>query len=382
MADDHELTTTPDAAPEHRADGEPARERSPFHLSWPVIVFIVLALIVAVASRIDLNYYAVEPGVAQSVQQFITVPPDKGHPVERPVLLTDVEIGRVSALSYVYYHVHLFGFHRETVLTPLLEITGGTPPSEFNGQGELEMSQAEAAAKAAALRRLGYTVTATAAGAVVFAVFDGTAAWGVLSVGDVVNAVDGTPVTTADDFDKVMGRYKDGDTVHLSVLRGGSGPVTSVPLTLSSHVLDIDGQRTTLSVGVETEDQVDYAYPFPVSIDVTNIGGPSAGLAMTLGVIDTLSGGHLTGPTLVACTGTIDDQGNVGDVGGVPQKTIAVERAGATVFLVPPQEYKAAMSEDIPSLHIYAVSTLDQALADIEAHGGSVPPQPSATSAG
>jgi PDZ domain-containing protein len=94
---------------------------------------------------------------------------------------------------------------------------------------------------------------------------------------------------------------------------------------------------------------------------------------MTLGIIDKLSGGRLTGRRIVAATGTIDPQGDVGDVGGVPQKTIAVERAGATVFFVPPQEYKAAMSKDIPQLHVYAVSTLDQALRILERLGGTAP---------
>jgi PDZ domain-containing protein len=94
---------------------------------------------------------------------------------------------------------------------------------------------------------------------------------------------------------------------------------------------------------------------------------------MTLGIIDKLSGGHLTGKRIVAATGTIDSQGKVGDVGGVPQKTIAVERAGATIFFVPPQEYKAALSKDTPQLHVYAVSTLDQALAILKRFGGTVP---------
>ena len=64
------------------------------------------------------------------------------------------------------------------------------------------------------------------------------------------------------------------------------------------------------------------------------IGGPSAGLAFTLGIINTLSGGNLTGGRTVAATGTIHPDGTVGDVGGVAQKTVAVERAGATLFLV------------------------------------------------
>ena len=72
----------------------------------------------------------------------------------------------------------------------------------------------------------------------------------------------------------------------------------------------------------------------------------------------------MTGGHTVAATGTIDAQGDVGDVGGVAQKTVAVENAGATIFLVPPQEYKAAMSKDRPGLKIYAVSTLDQAPGD------------------
>jgi PDZ domain-containing secreted protein len=70
----------------------------------------------------------------------------------------------------------------------------------------------------------------------------------------------------------------------------------------------------------------------------------------------------------------------VGDVGGVAQKTVAVENAGATIFLVPPQEYRAAMSKDRPGLHVYAVATLDQALQVLQAHGGKVPPAPSPSS--
>jgi PDZ domain-containing protein len=103
---------------------------------------------------------------------------------------------------------------------------------------------------------------------------------------------------------------------------------------------------------------------------------------MTLGVIDTLSGGNLTGSRTVAATGTMDDQGNVGDVGGVAQKTIAVEQSGATVFLVPPQEYKAALSKKTPGLQIYAVSTLNQALNVLAAHGGHVPAAATSNAAG
>ena len=344
---------------------------------WPWVLIIAVAVAVAVSSRINLNYYALEPGTAQSVQQFITVPPDKSHPVHHPVLLTDVEIGRVTALSYLY-----FKLQSDTALEQVEDVTGGTPPAQLNAQGALEMSQAESAAKAAALSRLGYTVTATPSGAVIFGVFPGTPADGVLNVGDVITAVDAKPTPTAIDLTHTLATYHSGETITLTVRKGGTAPPTPERIALQTTKVQFGPGRTaSLDLGIDTEDQVDFTYPFPVSIDVTNIGGPSAGLAMTLGVIDALDNGSVTGGRTVAATGTIDAEGDVGDVGGVPQKTVAVERAGATIFLVPPQEYKNAMSQDRPGLKIYAVSTLDQALAVLAAHGGSVPPRPVASSA-
>ncbi len=359
----------------------PAPGRARRRRWWPWVVFIVFVVAIGVASRVDLNYYALQPGMAQSVQQFITVPADRSHPVHHPVLLTDVEEARVSALTYLYFRLS-----SDTTLVQADEITGVTPASELGAQGALEMSQAEDAAKVAALRRLGYPVPATPAGAVITGTLPGTPAYPALAVGDVVSAVDGTPTLSADALVAALHRYHSGQTVTLTVRKGGTAPPGPVPVTLKTTVINLatnangKGPYVTVDLGiVDTEDQFDYTFPFPVSIDVTNIGGPSAGLAMTLGVIDALDGGALTGGHTVAATGTIDAQGDVGDVGGVAQKTVAVENAGATIFLVPPQEYGAAKSKDRPGLKVYAVSTLDQALAVLAAHGGTVPPRPATT---
>ena len=255
--------------------------------TWPWVLFFVAVVGIAATSRINLDYYAIQPGTAQSVQHFITVPPGKDHPVSHPVLLTDVEIGRVSALSYLFYKAQ-----GNTSLEPVEAVTGGTPPSQLDAQGQLEMSQAESYAKTAALRRLGYTVTATPAGAVVYGTFPGTPAYNALAVGDVITAVDGVATLTAQDLVSTLRKYHSGQTVTLAVRRGGTGGPTPVPLTLKSTVVDLGGgYKATLDVGFLPEDQVDYAYPFPVSIDVADIGGPSAGLAMTLGVIDALTAG-------------------------------------------------------------------------------------------
>ena len=132
----------------------------------------------------------------------------------------------------------------------------------------------------------------------------------------------------------------------------------------------------TAFVGVEAETQQDWQFPVKVSVHTQDIGGPSAGLAMTLGIIDKLNGGRLTGGRVVAATGTIDQNGNVGDVGGVAEKTIAVERAGATVFFVPKVELNTAEAKASRRLHVYAVSNLDQVLRILQRLGGTVSTNP------
>jgi len=343
------------------------RRRGPWVWVWGAVAVVVLAALVA--SRINLDYYAIQPGSAQSVQPFISVPPSKGHPVTHPVLLTDVREARVTALSYLF-----FKLEPDTVLYSLPSVTGGTAPDELDAQGALQMDQAEQAAKTSALRHLGYAVPATPAGAVVAGTFAGTPAYGVLNVGDVVTALNGTPTLTAEALSKALDTHHSGDTVIFTVRKHGTGAPGPVTLTLKRTKVDLGGQSVYVDAGIEPQDQVDYSYPFPIAINVTDIGGPSAGLAMTLGVIDALSSGSLTGGHTVAATGTMDASGNVGDVGGVAQKTVAVENAGASIFLVPPGEYKDAVSKQRPGLKIFAVSTLNQALKVLEANGGHVAP--------
>jgi len=157
-----------------------------------------------------------------------------------------------------------------------------------------------------------------------------------------------------------------------------NGPIVARKITLGTPPKGLtDGGcgvgTPTVFLGIDPNTQQSWTFPIHVFVRTNDIGGPSAGLSMALGIIDKLSGGHLTGGHTIAATGTIDANGAVGDVGGVAQKTIAVERAGATDFFVPPQEYKAALSKDTPQLHVYAVSTLDQALKILERLGGTLP---------
>ncbi len=98
----------------------------------------------------------------------------------------------------------------------------------------------------------------------------------------------------------------------------------TVTVTLSQTK---ENGKVVAVIGIEVFTQPGWDYPFKVSVNLNNIGGPSAGLAFTLGIIDSLTGGNLTGGRTISATGTICANGSVGQVGGVPQKTVAVENA-------------------------------------------------------
>jgi len=357
-----------------------------------IIALVVVGIAAAAASRVTLNYYVLSPGQAQPVDPLIKVPPDRAHRVRGPVLLTDVYVAPVTLLGYL---PDLLSPNNEIVSSD--QLTGGVPPSELNAQGYLEMVQSKDAAKTAALRRLGYSVPEHDAGAVVGAISAGTPAYAVLKVGQVITAVDGVSTPTSCAFAGELATLAPGQQVMLSVKDNhftatGSlvrGAVVHKTLRLAKRPAGLPAEpgcpdvRTARGfLGVSVQTQQDFTYPFPITINTADIGGPSAGLAMTLGLINTLSTGDLTGGRKVAATGTIDPSGNVGDVGGVPQKTLAVEQAGATLFFVPSPELAAARSKASPSLHVYAANTLEQVLSVLKALGGRVPPAPTTPRSG
>ena len=134
--------------------------------------------------------------------------------------------------------------------------------------------------------------------------------------------------------------------------------------------------KPTAYLGIDPQTQQDWHFPVQVTVHTADIGGPSAGLAMSLGIIDKLSSGRLTGNRIVAATGTIDQHGKVGDVGGVAEKTLAVERAGATVFFVPSVELKAARVQGHAAAPRLRGQQPEPGVAHPEAAGGPVPATP------
>lgn len=357
---------------------------------WPYVLGgIVVLLIVAgvVAAQISIPYYVITPGEATPVGQFIEVPKADNHAISGNILLTDVFVSQLNALGYLQYR---FLDSNNEIYSSQDLLGPSTSSSEFVDQGYLQMAQAQSFATAAALSHLGYTVKSSNVGALVYGVVPGSPAAKTLKVAQVITAVNGAPTSSECGLIQALHAYTPGTTVTLSVEQSSinavgafvGGPVVDKQITLEkapkASVVDFCGPPFTQTafVGVEAETQQSWQFPVNVTVHTQDIGGPSAGLAMSLGIIDKLSNGQLTGGRVVAATGTIDQNGNVGDVGGVAEKTIAVERAGATVFFVPKVELKTAQAKASAQLHVYAVSNLDQVLRILQRLGGSVPTNP------
>jgi Lon-like protease len=374
--------------------------------SWFLIAILVVvaALIVTgvvLVYRGAHGYYSIAPGTAPMITSSadcraahagadptlpngkpcaqLVVPGGKAHGIDGSLYMVDVLVGPATPGEYLLSKIGLLDtFDKGMTLVPSREILGNTPPAQLNCQNDQAMQTASSSAAVVALRRLGYVVQEKDLGAQLDQIEPGSpAAAAGLQCNDIVVAVNGKPVSTSEGFAKLIRAEKPGQPVAVTVLRAGQGGRTQ-KVRVEAHLSGtpaIDGQKAVPSrpfLGVVFETRSTFTYPFAVTINVGSIGGPSAGLALTLGLLDVLSNGQLTGGHRVAATGTISVDGTVGDVGGVAQKTLAVRSAGAQIFLVPPQELKAAQSE-AGSMKVYAVSTLQQALNVLESLGGHVP---------
>jgi PDZ domain-containing protein len=227
---------------------------------------------------------------------------------------------------------------------------------ENRESGQIDMVTSQDAAAAAALRELGYEVTPVIE---VLAVSDGTPAAGKLKVRDVLLEVGGIPIRSGEDVSKAVGEAPEGEPIDFKVRRGGKdGKIVETSITPTT----IDGaQRVGIRIGNG------FDLPFQVSVNIDeSIGGPSAGLLFSLAIYDTLTPGSLTGDQVIAGTGTIDEKGKVGPIGGIQQKIVGAREDGAQLFLVPPDNCDDAVGARNGDMRLVKAVTMHAAVQAIE----------------
>ncbi|GAA5087931.1 PDZ domain-containing protein [Thermocatellispora tengchongensis] len=224
---------------------------------------------------------------------------------------------------------------------------------EVEQQNTQEMTTSQDDATAAALNQLKIPFSSVVR---VMATEKGKPADGALKPGDEINEVDGTAATDVEKVAEIVRAHKPGEQVTFGVTRAGKR--TTVPI---KTVATSDGKSM---VGVTME--ASFKFPFEVDISVGDVGGPSAGLMFSLGIVDKLTPGSMTGGKSIAGTGTITPEGKVGPIGGIQQKMVGARQAGATIFLTPAANCGEAVKAVPDGLRLVKVDTLSAAVQAID----------------
>jgi PDZ domain-containing protein len=333
-----------------------------------------------VAAIVEVPYYTISPGSVWPTEELISVEGGESFPSAGEIGFTTVSVsdGRTSALEYF-----LGSIDPAVETVPEDELLGDQTPEENRERNRQMMSDSQQQATALAFETLGYEV-AVPYGARVLQVDPNFPAGGLLAPGDLIVGAEGEPIESWEDLVAVLEPLGVDDEVTLEVAPAPDeldepvvteetlpdAELETVTVGLAEFDDPDDDQPPRAIMGVVGDTAVTFDFPFDVTIDAGQVGGPSAGLAFTLAILDVLTPEDLTGGESVATTGTISFDGTVGPVGGVRQKVYAARRAGVELFLVPSVEYDEAVAAADGDMRVEAVDTLDEALVALETIGG------------
>jgi Lon-like protease len=334
--------------------------------TWTLLVSLALAVALGLLGALaTVPYVALGPGPTFDTLGVVagkTVVDIRGtqtYPTSGHLNMTTVSV----VDNVTLYTALALWVSGESALVPRDEIF---PPELSQQQVEKQNQQmfrdSEANAKSAALHYLGYPIDV-----VTGQVLPGGASSGKLAAGDRILALDGQEVRTAQQAVNLLAGSRPGQLVHVRFQRGDTSPQEAI-ITLGTGP---ESGRGYLGIGLTEKPAV----PFTVTINLGDIGGPSAGLMFALAIVDKLTPGALAGNTFVAGTGEITPEGQVGAIGGIPLKMIRAREAGATVFLVPADNCAEAAQRTPAGLRLVRVGTLTDAVHALDSiRAGQQPP--------
>ena len=267
-------------------------------------------------------------------------------------LLTVSEIGNPAQLPNWAEVIQAWFSPSRTVIPVNVAFPPGADVQQQNAENAQLMTDSQKDAVAAALNQLGYDFPQHVE---VAQVVDGPAK-GIIKVGDEIDSVNGTAVKGVQSLRNLLKANGTDKAASIGILRDGKPQTVSVTPHLTAGAV-------VIGIGASMK----YDFPFQVTIQLNNVGGPSAGQMFALGIIDKLTPGSLNGGARVAGTGTIDNEGNIGAIGGIRQKMFGAREAGATVFLAPASNCDEVTGHIPAGLHVYAVTTLDDSMKVLDA---------------
>ena len=332
--------------------------------------------------------YAFMPGSASSGENVVTTGALEGYDAKGDVYFVTISLQRLNQVTRA-----LADDEAAIDLKTRKEAIGDKSRAEDRKEDLKLMQYSKDFAAFVALRHLGYSVKVTGGGVAVRDLYcvtfaadktcsEKAPAVKVLKPNDVIVAVEGTQTPTSFELSAALRDRTASGPVNVTIQRAGESGLIDVdvePVTVGGRVI------LGIVPNSAPPDTIRFDLPEGVGIDSGDVGGPSAGLAFTLSLLDRLTPGELTGGVRVAATGTISLSTAVGEIGGLRQKTVAVQRSGAKVFLVPESQKAEAEQEAAGSdLKVIGVRSLDDALRVLAELGGNAADlgRPGATASG
>jgi PDZ domain-containing protein len=313
----------------------------------------VVAILVGAVLALELTTsrdYIFLPDKAHPVSPLVSVAGGHDRTGKGGIYFVDVVVRKATLLEQLFG-----GLHSGADLYPADEIV---PPGVSDAQQQQvdanEMKTSQQVAAAVALRALGKKVKTTEDGAIVSETEPGYPAAGRLNPTDLIVAINGNPVHSPADVFHAMSGKRVGSRFNFTILRNGNKKT----VRLATVPADTGSKRGIVGVLLDPSEKI--KLPIKVSIDAHGVGGPSAGLAFALDVLQQL-GRNVDRGHKVAATGEIFLNGQVGPIGGIKQKTIGAREAGVDVFLVPVGN-AAEARKYADGLRIVPVKSFQQAL--------------------
>lgn len=330
------------------------------------IGFLLAIVVITLGLVVRLPYYVMSPGSSRPTESLISVSGAQTYETGGAVDFLTVSLRQATPIEAFAAWVN-----PDLDLTPEEDILGKQTPDQNRDLNLRMMSDSKDAAQYQALTRLGYIVESKGTGAVVASVLDSGPSVNALVPGDVIVRVNGQQISFSQELINVISATAPGSTITLDVepfdsTIDGARPAREVQIVLGAR--ESDPTKGFLGVSTFTRD-LSFKYPVQISIDSGRVGGPSAGLAFTLGILDVMTPGSLTGGLKVSATGTMAIDGTVGPIGGIHQKVMASRRAGVDLMLVPASEVDEARKY-AGDLRIEPVESLTQALEVLTTVGG------------
>jgi Lon-like protease len=327
------------------------------------ILIVLILVIVVVLNYIQIPYYIHKPGTADRLEPMVKV--QNGYKDKGQLRLVTIYEIHASVLQYL---IAKYDFNKYTTIFKADMIQY---PDESSKELEIRnldyMKGAQDSATYVAYKAANKNPVIDHLGVKVLNVNSKMPVSKALQPGDVITQANGQRVETVNDLQSDLKGEKKGDPIQLKVKRGDKEVSETTTLATFPKEWTPKGEKPKVGLGILESNDINVNVHPSVSFNTEGIGGPSAGLMMTMETYNQLTPGDITKGYNIAGTGTMDFDGNVGPIGGIQQKIVAANNVGVQIFFAPEADHEAKDAEaavkDIHSkIKVVPVNTFDDAL--------------------